>query len=152
MSEPTYMMDAAAQTARAAEVTGADFTNGMNLGGSCAPGIGINMNKGAVVGTPEQFTLLDQGSLFGPVAPAARDPQTSQFIGGLPFVDRVADAVPWPGSGGVSGTLPDASIRFGDNASPTYAEKLADSSLDGTITPIANADLLVLATGWAAAA
>ena len=143
MGEPTVFQDDAAATARALEVVGASFANGMNLGGSCACGIGINMNEGAVVGTPEQFTLEDQFE-------DARVPQISQSIGGFPFVDRVADAVPWPGSGGTEGTLPDGSIRFGTN--PTNAAKLAaDPSIDGTIVPIANSVLNDLATGWEAA-
>lgn len=143
MGEPTVFQDDAAQTARALEVTAASFVNGMNLGGSCAPGIGINMNEGAIVGTPEQFTLLNQSG-------AARVPQTSQSIGGFPFVDRVADAVPWPGSGGTEGTAPDGSVRFGTN--PTNAAKAAaDPSIDGTIVPIANSVLNSLAEGWVAA-
>lgn len=139
MGEPTMFQDNIAQTARALEVVGADFQNGMNLGGSCAPGIGINMNEGAVVGTPEQFTLLDQHG-------DAREAQISQSIGGFPFVDRVAAAVPYPGSGGTEGTLPDAVIRFGDN--PTQAAKDADPALDGTLILIGNSTLSVLATGW----
>ena len=141
MGLPTVMVDDAAVTARALENTGADFDNGCNLAGSNAPGIGINMLKGAVVGTPEQFTLLDQRG-------DARDPQTSQCIGGLPYVDR--SSVDWPGSGGVAGTLPDASIRYGDNAAPSYAAKVANPALDGTLTLVANCDLLVLANGWVA--
>ena len=148
MSEPTFLQDDAAVTARALEVVGASFANGMNLGGSCAPGIGINMLKGAVVGSPEQFTLLDQGNLANSFTPAARDPQTSQSIGGLPYVDR--STVDWPGSGGLSGVLPEASIRYGDNTSPSYAAKVANPALDGTITPIANCDLLSLSAGWVA--
>ena len=142
MGEPTVFQDDAAQTARALEVPASDFQNGMNLGGSCAPGIGINMNEGAVVGTPEQFTLLDQ---FG----NARVPQISQSIGGFPFVDRVADAVPWPGSGGTEGTLPDGAVRFGTN--PTNAAKAAaDPSIDGTLIPNDNCALESLAAGWTA--
>ena len=141
MGLPTVLVDDAAVTARALETTGANFDNGCNLAGSCAPGIGINMLKGAVVGTPEQFTLLDQYE-------AARDPQTSQAIGGLPYVDR--STVPWPGSGGVAGTLPDAAIRYGDNDAPTYAAVAADGELGGTLTLIANVDLLSLAAGWVA--
>ena len=148
MSEPTFLQDDAAVTARALEVVGASFDNGMNLGASCAPGIGINMLKGAVVGTPEQFTLLDQGNLANGFTPTARDPQTSQCIGGLPYVNRAT--VPWPGSGGVEGVLPEASIRYGDNDSPSYAAIAADGELSGTITPIANCDLLSLAAGWVA--
>ena len=52
MGEPTYFIDDTAKTAREAEVPGADFDNGMNYGGSNTPGVGINMNEGAVVGTP----------------------------------------------------------------------------------------------------
>jgi hypothetical protein len=146
MGEPTVFQDDAAATARALEVTGASFANGMNLGGSCAPGLGINMNEGAVVGTPEQFTLEDQ---FENV----RVPQIGQSIGGLPYVDR--SSIDWPGSGGLPGTEPDASIRFGDN--PTNPEKEAavagnsGPSIDGTITPIANATLVTLGAGWVAA-
>jgi hypothetical protein len=139
MSEPTFFQDDAAATARALEVTAASFVNGANLGGSCAPGIGINMNEGAVVGTDEQFTLLDQ---FG----NAREAQISQSIGGFPFVDRVADAVPWPGSGGTEGTAPDAVIQFG--TLPTNAEKVADPALDGTITSDGNSTLTTLSAGW----
>ena len=59
---------------RSGEVTDADWTNGMNWAASNAPGIGINMLQGAIVGTPEQFTLLDQ-------AGDARVPQKSAQIG-----------------------------------------------------------------------
>jgi hypothetical protein len=59
---------------RSAEVPAASWTNGMNWAASNAPGIGINMGQGPVVGTPEQFTLLDQ---YG----AARTPQISAQIG-----------------------------------------------------------------------
>ena len=98
---------------RSSEAPGADWTNGMNWAGSNAPGIGINMEIPNLVGTPEQFTLLDQKGL-------ARDPQKSAQIG-----HEDGD-----------------SIRFG---------VMSDSG-DGVMTPEANADLLVLATGWAAAA
>jgi hypothetical protein len=139
MGEPTVFVDDAAVTARKLEVPGANFDNGCNLAGSCAAGIGINMNEGAVVGTPEQFTLLDQ---FGD----ARDAQISQSIGGLPYVNR--STVPWPGSGGLEGTLPDSVIRFGTN--PTQAAKDAAPALDGTMTFVGNAALIDLAAGWVA--
>jgi hypothetical protein len=71
---PTYYTDAAAITARSAEVPNADFTTGVNTAASNACGIGINIGGGEVVGTPAQFTLLDQ-------AEAARTPQTSQILG-----------------------------------------------------------------------
>jgi hypothetical protein len=149
MGEPTFFQDDAAETARALEVVGASFVNGANMGGSCAPGLGINMNEGAVVGTPEQFTLLMQDGV------TARVPQFSQSIGGFPFVDRVADAVPWPGSGGTSGALPEGAVRFGDN--PTNPAKEAavagnsGPSIDGTVAAIANSTLVTIEAGWVAA-
>lgn len=97
---------------RSVEVPGASWVNGMNWAGSNAPGIGINMGIPNLVGTPQQFTLLNQKGL-------ARDPQISAQIG-----LEEGDA-----------------IRFGANGPG-----------DGTFTPTANCDLLVLATGWAAAA
>ena len=47
----------------------------MNLGGSNAMGIGINIDGGAVVGEAQQFTLADQRA-------DPRTPQDSQHIGG----------------------------------------------------------------------
>ena len=135
MGEPTYFIDDIARTAREAEVTAASFDNGMNLGGACACGLGINMNEGAVVGTPEQFTLLDQFE-------NAREAQISQHIGGEGLT-LVAD---WPSSGGQEGTLPDAVIRFG--TLPTQAAKDADTALDGTIIAVGNATLTTLGAGW----
>ena len=136
-SPATVFVDNAARDARELEVVGASFVNGMNNGASNAPGIGINMLEGAIIGTPEQFTLLDQ---FG----NARAAQISQSIGGYPFVDR--DTVPYPGSGGTEGTAPDAVVQYG--TSPTQAAKDADPALDGTITVTANATLNSLALGW----
>jgi len=138
MGEPTVFIDDAAVAARTPEVPAASFANGMNLGGSNAPGVGINMNEGAVVGTPEQFTLLDQ-------RPAARNHAISQHIGGYPF----NAAANYPSSGGVEGIAPEAAIRFG--TTPTEAAKEADPALDGTLTPIGNYALTDLATGWVAA-
>jgi hypothetical protein len=71
---PTYYTDAAAIVDRITEVPNADFSTGANLAASNACGIGINIDGGEVVGTPAQFTLLDQ-------AEAARTPQTSQILG-----------------------------------------------------------------------
>jgi len=148
MSIPTFFQDDVAATVRAVEVAGASFDNGMNLGGSNAPGIGINMLKGAIVGTPEQFTLLDQGTQANDFTPEVRAPQISQSIGGFPYVDR--STVPWPGSGGTPGVAPEGSIRYGDNELPTYDQIVANGELSGTITPIANATLNTLALGWVA--
>jgi len=141
MTQPTFFSDDVAVLARELEVPAANFDNGVNFGASCAPGIGININKGAVVGTPEQFTLLDQRGI------ARSDGQISQSIGGLPYVNR--STVPWPGSGGTAGFEPEGAIRFGNL--PTQAAKDADPSIDGKITPVGNAALTVLSTGWIAA-
>ncbi|RKX24678.1 MAG: hypothetical protein DRP45_07715 [Candidatus Zixiibacteriota bacterium] len=77
------------------------------------------MNEGAVVGTPEQFTLLDQHG-------DARAAQISQHIGGSGL-----------GAGAI-GTLPEAVIQFGN----------ASANGDGQITAIGNSTLSVLADGW----
>ena len=127
MGEATYFIDDIARAARELEVVDASFVNGMNNGGSNAPGVGINMNEGAVVGTPEQFTLLDQHG-------NAREAQISQHIGGSGLGD------------GSEGTLPDAVVRFGD--APTEAAKDADPAVDGTIVSLGNSTLSSLAAGW----
>ena len=126
-SNPTYFIDDTAVTARELEVTAASFVNGCNLAGSCAPGIGINMNEGAVVGLPNQFTLLDQREV-------AREAQISQHIGGSGL------------GAGASGILPEAVIQFG--TLPTQTAKDADPAVDGTMISVGNATLSVLATGW----
>ena len=127
MGEATYFIDDIARDARELDVPLASFLNGMNLGGANACGIGINMNEGAVVGTVEQFTLLDQHG-------NAREAQISQHIGGSGLGD------------GSEGTLPDAVVRFGDL--PTQAAKDADSALDGTIINLGNSTLTTLGAGW----
>jgi hypothetical protein len=137
MGNPTYFVDDAAVTAREAEVVNASFDNGMNMGGSNACGIGINIDEGAVVGTPEQFTLLDQHG-------DARTAQISQSLGGYPYVASSA----YPSSGGQEGTSPDAVVRTG--SLPTQAAKDADSDLKGTIIAVGNATLASLAAGWVA--
>ena len=87
------------------------------------------MLQGAVVGEPQQFTLLDQHG-------NARNAQISQFIGGEPYCDPAN----WPSSGGQSGTLPDDVIRFGTPS----------DTGDGTVTPTGNSALTDLAVGWVA--
>lgn len=74
MLNPTVFVDVDAAAARAIEVPAASFTNGCNGPASTGGGIGINMAGGEVVGTPNQFTLLDQNGL-------ARVAQISQSIG-----------------------------------------------------------------------
>ena len=94
MANPTYLIDDSVVAIRGPEVPNASFVNGCNVAGSNAPGIGINLGGGAVVGESQQFTLLDQTG-------AARTPQTSQYIGGEPL------------GAGQPRTLPDDSIRGG---------------------------------------
>ena len=136
----TYFVDDLAVTGRALEVVNASFVNGMNNGGSNACGIGINIDAGAVVGTPEQFTLLDQREL-------PRAGQISQSIGGFPFVDRLT--VPYPSSGGTEGFAPESTVRSA--TLPTQAAKDADPALDGTVVSIGNATLIDIAVGWVSA-
>lgn len=134
MGQPTYYIDETAIAVRELETPDADWENGMNAGGSCAPGVGINMDEGAVVGTPEQFTLLDQDA-------AIRVPQDGQQIGGLALADDV-----YPSSGGVEGkgTQP---ILTGTN--PTDAAKeAADPSIDGSPIVTGDCNLQSLAAGW----
>jgi hypothetical protein len=129
MANPTFFRDDAAVAARTPEVSNASWTTGMNNGGSNACGVGINAAGGAVVGTPDQFTLLDQKGL-------ARTGQRSQSIGGYPFVAAAA----YPSSGGTEGTAPDAVIFIGT----------VSSNGDGSAVVTGNATLADLATGWTA--
>lgn len=138
MGNPTYFNDDAAISARTPEVPFASFVNGCNLAGSCAPGIGINIDGGATVGTPEQFTLLDQREL-------PRTTQRSQSIGGYPYVA----AIDYPSSGGQEGYLPESVIYVAQL--PTQDAKDADPALDGTAVNLGNASLVDLAIGWVAA-
>jgi len=119
---PTFYIEDATVTIREAEVPNASFDNGMNLAGSCAPGIGINVGGGAVAGDPAQFTLLDQHG-------GTRIPQTSQHIGGNGL------------GAGVPGTSPDGTIRSG----------LVSADGDGTIPGAKdNVALESLGVGWIA--
>ena len=70
---PSYTLREDTVTARESEVPDASFSDGMNLGGSNAGGIGIN--TGAPDPKVEDWTTLDQDE-------NARDPQISQHIGG----------------------------------------------------------------------
>lgn len=127
MGNPTAFRDDAANTNREAEVPLANFLDGCNIAGSNACGLGINMDEGAVVGTPNQFTLLDQ---FGD----DRLAQISQSIGGFPYVA----AADYPSSGGQEGTLPGAVIYVADPS----------ANGDGTATKLGQASLADLAVGW----
>ena len=126
---PSFFRDDAATALRVVEVPAASFDNGCNNAGSCACGLGINGDGGAVVGTPEQFTLLDQRGI-------ARIAQISQSIGGYPY----AAPADYPLSGGMEGVLPEVAIGLGPNSVEG----------DGVITPSGSAQLTDLATGWTA--
>ena len=136
MTDPTFYKDDTAVTARALEVTAASFTNGMNAGGTCAPGIGIDIDGGEVTGDPGEFTLLD-------VDGDVRVPQVSQQLGGLAFVDRSGGE--GINSGGVEGkgTQP---ILTATNQ--TQAAKDADPDLQGEPVITGDANLQTLEAGW----
>jgi hypothetical protein len=75
LNTTTYFVDTAAQ--RDAEYAGTPFQNaGMNLGGSCAPGIGIN--SGDTMPKAQDWARIDHG-VAGLDALA-----DSQIIGGTP--------------------------------------------------------------------
>ena len=76
-TDPTFYKDTVAVTARESEVPDASFTNGLNAGAACAPGVGIDIAGGAVSGDATSFTLLDQ-------AGAVRVPQDSAQLGSIP--------------------------------------------------------------------
>ncbi len=136
MGTPTFLIDGAANTARQAEVVDASWDTGLNWAGSNAPGIGVNMNEGEVVGTPEQFTLLDQDG-------DARDPQVSQVIGGSGFVDRATPSPDWPSSGGVEGKGTDP---LQDGTNPANVDGAPDN--EAPIVPIGTCNLETLVGGW----
>lgn len=157
----TYFVDDPAVTFRKAEETNddADWENGMNHSASNAPGIGINQGGGAVVGTPEQFTLLDQGRPVesgGSQTPVAREAQVSQLIGGTGFVDRTAGSTSWEptegtengraSSGGVEGALPENVVRFG--TLPDNVNGQPNPTATGEVVPVGNSTLSDLAVGW----
>ncbi len=83
MAAATYSSDNTARATRTVEVPDASWDTGLNYGGGNNVGIGINAGGGEVVGTPEQFTLLDQNG-------AARTPQNTQSIGGTALNDGSA--------------------------------------------------------------
>ncbi len=171
MSNPdvTFFQDDPAVVLRIAEMADSptlavvpNFQNGMNLGASNAPGVGINQGGGAVVGTPEQFTLLDQGRPVesgGSQTPVAREAQISQTIGGGGSIVRVGNvATTWDrtqalytddgaaSSGGLEGALPENVIQFGTNQDNVNGQP--NPATSGDVTEIGNSTLSVLATGW----
>jgi hypothetical protein len=158
----SYFVDDAALAALdtrvpgAADVAVAGTVNGMNVGASNAPGIGISTENPDLDESLPNWTLLDQHG-------NARDAQISQLIGGNGLVARTGNvATTWDttqalytpsgaaSSGGTEGTAPDATIRMGTN--PTQAAKdAAEPSIDGTIIADNSAVLLDLDVGWTSA-
>jgi len=122
MNQPTYYFDQPAAAVRIAEVPNAAFGNGVNAGGSNAPGIGIATAQPDLTGNPESWTLLDQ---YGD----ARTPQNSQPIGGSAL------------GGGVSGKPAGRAVIVSDSDAQVG---------DGAPVDLGAATLADLATGWAA--
>lgn len=123
----TAFIDDVAVGLRAAEVPNASFGDGMNVGGSCACGIGIGSDNPGLEEQLPNWTLLDQHG-------NGRLGQISQHIGGPGYTDFND----YPSSGGQEGTLPDSIIRTGPN------------NADGTGNVVYTGDmhLISLATGW----
>lgn len=129
MNSPSIFIDTASRTTRSGEVPNASFNNGMNAGGSCAPGIGIATDNAGLDESLPNWTLLDQDG-------DPRTPQVGQPIGGEALSDFAND---YPLSGGVEGkgTLP---IQVVTNS----------VAGDGNVTVDGNATLADLAVGWTA--
>lgn len=117
--EPTFFRDGAAALSRGTETGKSDeFNTGCNKAGSCAPGIGINIDGGVLGEDAEKWTLLDQDG-------AARTPQVGQHIGG----SGLGDGVEGKGTVGIDvGTI--------------------EATNDGNVTVDGQAQLTDLATGW----
>ena len=108
---PTFFQDNTAKAVREAETPAADFDDGMNYGGSNAPGIGIGTQEGGV--QPPQWTLLDQDS-------DARVPQNSQHIGGSGLGDGVSGkaTVPINTQAGNTVSLSDLTTGWVEDSAP----------------------------------
>ena len=121
MAQAATFIDDDARAVRVAEVAAASFVNGMN-NSSCQPGIGISNGPTDLVGTPDQFTLLDQNE-------AARTPQLGQSLGGVALGDGETVVA----------------------SQPIDLIDAADNSGDGTVTVDGTgATLTTLAAGWVA--
>ena len=127
--DPTFYVGKSQDlTNREIEVPGAIWNNGMAVGASNSPGIGINIGGGAVTGDPAQFTLLDQGGV-------ARVPQVGQNIGGTAWVYRAV--TDWPSSGGNAG-----------KGTVEIETGLPSANGDGGLFVTGTANLQTLAAGW----
>ena len=129
-SLPSAFYDDAAIAAGEIRNTTASWTTGCNLGGSCAPGLGISTDQKDLQNTLPNWTLLDQ---FENV----RDAQIGQQIGGPGISDAGT-------SSGQEGTLPDSTIRLFDN--PANVNGQPDN--DAAAVANGSAILRVLADGW----
>ena len=107
-NDPTFFQDQTTKAAREGEVPNANFDDGLNRGGSNAPGIGIGTQAGQVA--PPSWSLLDQNL-------DARVPQVSQHIGGNATIEGVSG----------KGTVP---INVADQSSaPDYDDTVSLTSL-----------------------
>jgi hypothetical protein len=128
----------AAVAAREAEanqnIPAVAWTNGVN-NASCSAGLGVGYDTPDLVGTDEQFTLLDQGfRIDGDQTPVVRVPQVSQPIGGSGLGAGVEG----------KGTEFLAAVSNPDNK--------ADGTPDNDLGPTTNGtgNLQTLAVGWVA--
>ncbi len=119
MAQTATFIDNTARATRVAEVPEASFVDGMN-NSSSQPGVGITGDVTDLVGSDEQFTLLDQNG-------ATRTPQLGQSIGGVALGD---------GDDGVATQAIDLVDPANDSGDGTV-------SIDGT-----GATLTTLAAGW----
>jgi hypothetical protein len=161
MGNPTFYSDDAAITAGQSRVTGADFEDGCNPSASCAHGLGINIDGGALPAetgfNSEGFnwTLQDQDSV-------ARTPQVSQVIGGDGTVPRSGNvATTWDttqvlytvqgaaSSGGISGNGSAHGESISDATNPANVD--GSPVAGATITEVGNATLTSLGAGWVSA-
>jgi hypothetical protein len=150
---PTSYTDSAAVTLRTPEVPEASWDTGANLA-SCQAGVGINMGGGAIVGTPEQFTLEDQFE-------ADRIPQNSSAIGGGGFVPRTGNQeFTWDKSQVLytdGGAASSGGVELEDISGPLPVLVLANPDKTGVsdsdyqelpILVVGSANLESLAAGW----
>ena len=122
MLNPTYTYDFLSANVRTPEVgDGSCFIGGVNNAGLNTPGIGIGVDAGAIVGTPEQFTLLNQHEL-------PRSPVIGGAIGGV----ALGEGDTWQAA------FDSVVLATGDN----------NVDGEGTVGELAFVGLTDLNTGW----